>query len=230
MLRDLQLGTRFPRTHPTVPGPFVLRPQESEQVPSGRGLTILIANGGGCDFPMLARSYSLNASAADGWRRHTLEMTQASVVAAAALTSAPDEIQVFSCLSADEHARILALPGCPPSVRISYPSLEYYDVLRRADIVVARAGAGAIADASVSPGELILWPLPDHDEQERSASEAASTRPNTQICRSPADIADCVRIAVSRSRAHDRAAGRIGAESGVERAAAAILTRMRTNA
>lgn len=193
----------FAGTGVVVPGPFVLAPESptcEPGLPNG-GVTVLIANGGGCEFPANTRSYAADEAARDLWTATTRRMTRAAVAAALRYTGPDDRIFLFSCLPDAETRTIVREAGGEDRVVLSQPSSAYYDVLARAGVIVSRIGAGFLADASTSHAHVVAWPLPGHVEHEQLARQARNGGAGMHVCDSPGALDAQVGASLARARA-----------------------------
>lgn len=133
---------------------------------------VLISIGGGMSFPRNTASYSDDAVSPEVWRAQSLDMSQAAARAALAALGPDDRVFVFGALEADTFA---ASCGNDKRLQVHPPCALYYLVLQRADLMVLRAGAGALADLEGHAGPSVIWPLLGHPEQRQNARFAADT-------------------------------------------------------
>lgn len=192
----------LPGTFP-VSGPFGLVQSPSPETPQRDGRkVVLIANGGGVDFPSTLRSYSSLRPTPAEWRDQTEAMTTDILLAVATCLGAGDRIHAFSCLSDEENDRMSSrVRGVSDAaIEVSPPSLKYYQILREADVFITRAGSGALADAWGTGASVVVWALKYHDEQWVNAGDLHRRRPNTFVLHSSAEIASTVEAALSGAR------------------------------
>ncbi|MGB7158942.1 MAG: glycosyltransferase [Tepidisphaeraceae bacterium] len=182
------------------PGPFRPGPSREDATRRDtRGLSLVIANGGGIDFPTAARSYASVDVDPELWLTETAEMTQASIAAALAVASDDDTIAVFSCLGPEPNREISRLTD-DRRVMIEQPGSTYLEAVEHADVVISRAGSGFVADAEASRAHVVLWALTHHDEQQANAEGLVRRRAGTARCRSARDLRLAVAEAVMRAR------------------------------
>lgn len=201
-LAPLPEGTRYmaefqalrPRLTPAGPFCFARRAPAGER-PEGR--TILIANGGGVNFPRQTTSYSSDQTSPATWLEETRRMTADAARAVVEHLREGDRVHVFSCLDEDFNSRLGAELGACGALEIRQPCDSYYDVLGRADLVISRSGNGFISDAQMTDGVVLLWGLTGHDEQRQNALELERRRPSTMFCEKTDDLREAVRGALS---------------------------------
>lgn len=190
-----ELAPLLPRLLP--PGPFVF---SGDGGPAGRGLEILVANGGGVDFPRSTASYAGDPVDPATWLAETREMTRAAALAALAACAPGDRVTVFSCLGEEWNRTLREEAGSGAPLEVRAPAMDYYRQLGRARVVVSRAGAGFLADAGAVGAEVVLWGLTGHDEQRANAEELCRRRPGTRLARGRDDLAEAVAGAVASAR------------------------------
>jgi hypothetical protein len=183
------------------PGPFLIHSSNSRDgLADGHGLVILIANGGGIDFPKAADSYASQEIDTTRWLDETRLMTRASVEGALAAIRPEDRIFVFSCLGDAWNNELEREFAATSAVQVCSPSIDYYSTLERADVVISRAGAGFIADVENSDANVLLWWLGEHEEQKANAIGLCQKRARTRMCSSPAELKTSVAEAVRQAR------------------------------
>lgn len=165
-------------------GPFMPRLRWQRRRSSsarGTGVSVVIANGGGVDFPTRADSYSSHEVEPAEWLLETIAMTSASVKAALSSSEREDRIQVFSCLDSEINAGLAGLEGeCP--VTVESPNVNYYEAIADAHVVVSRTGAGFLVDASAVSARIVGWALANHDEQLANLRFLTANRPRSWAC------------------------------------------------
>jgi hypothetical protein len=148
---------------------------------------IVISNGGGVSFPRHTGSYSNDSVDPAMWLRETEQMTRRAAQVAAALASR-GSVHVFSCLDAGWNRALADELAAYGNATVQAPSLEFYDRLRCADVLVSRSGAGIVSEAMHSQAYVVLWPLSAHPEQLANAMEFQRRRPGVFVARSLDDV------------------------------------------
>jgi Glycosyltransferase family 28 C-terminal domain len=175
------------------PGPF--RWQDYTGAPKltmNGSRTVLIANGGGIQYPQFVKSYSSSDLSPAHWHRQTLAMTRAALEALRMRLGPADEVHIFSHFVDDDRDIILNICASDERLHLHPPSLFYYEILARADAAILRAGAGAIADIQYCEFPVVLWPLQDHEEQTLNAQLLAAKCRNIRVAFDPWDISRMV--------------------------------------
>ena len=185
------------RSRVTPYGPFCVNKSRSSPKNNAHR-TVLIANGGGVNFPKATTSYSTDETSPALWLEETREMTVTALRAALENLRDGDRVYVFSCLGAEFNSW-LAREFTEGRLEVHAPSSRYYDVLAEADLVVSRGGTGFIADAQTTDSSVVLWGLTGHDEQRQNALELVKSRPATQFCNGPEDLYKAVKLALQRA-------------------------------
>lgn len=174
-------------------GPFPAHRALLEQTRRPGGRVVLIANGGGTEFPNDTSSYSSQANQASIWLEQTLEFTRAALEAAVDTEGADATICVFSSLppQLNEGLRMSFLRD--DRVTISEPSPNYYEVLAHADVVVSRSGLGFVNDLNMTGAGAVLWSLAGHEEQAENARRVVRERGNAVYVEKPHQISQAIR-------------------------------------
>lgn len=202
-----QRGQEASGLPPILTGPFT--PKGQEPLLPGRnavqdGLVLLLANGGGCDFPRTTRSYSQDQVVPTHWRDTTALMTHHSIAAALRFSGQDDRIFVYSCLDEETNDKLRSAFETQRLVTISRPTLDFYRVLPRADVLVSRAGAGLAADSANTQAQVVVWPLPGHDEQQMVAAQLTKSNPHTLVAPSVRALHECMEAAILAARTRPR--------------------------
>ncbi len=149
---------------------------------------ILIANGGGVNFPESTTSYSTTTTSSDIWLTETYDYTLTSIQSAYKYCNDDDKIYVFSCLSDADNYRLRDAIGIKDNVHIQSTGPLFYRYLSYADIVISRSGAGFLADISYISADKLLWGLSGHDEQIANAKMFTDTNKDASYCESVKDL------------------------------------------
>lgn len=214
LLPELQrLAGRF-----TANGPFLLA-EPSGGGAAGSGLVVLLANGGGVDFPASTASYAGTPVDPRQWLEETREATRASVRSALEATGPEDRVILFSCLGEAWNRELAHESGHAEQLTVHAPSTAYYQVLSRADVVVSRAGAGFLADTATTRAEVVLWTLAGHDEQALNARRLSAHRPRTRVADGASEVESAVASAIAAARREP-----VAAASAPDAAAARVAT------
>lgn len=177
----------------TSPGPFVyIPPPITSKEPENAPMRVVIANGGGVTFPRSTASYSSVEASPAKWLEQTVTMTRASIEQVLARAPAAVCVDVFSCLSGADNARLASTFARDTRVTIRPVSLQFYGYLRAADLVISRAGAGFISDVATTAAAAIVWPLQGHDEQLINARTFSARRPRTRVVVNEREFADAI--------------------------------------
>lgn len=165
------------------PGPFApdrSRPPGGDE--RGMGIRVLIANGGGIDFPERSDSYSSSSVDPRRWVTQTEEMTLAAIDGALGSSRREDRVVVASALGAEWNESVARRLRSEATFEVFPPSPRYYEELHEADIVVSRAGAGFLADVEQIGAAVVVWSLEGHDEQRGNAGNLSGRRPHVFVC------------------------------------------------
>ncbi|MET0106411.1 MAG: glycosyltransferase [Sedimenticola sp.] len=164
-------------------GPFVF-PLPAEVAGDAHRPLILIANGGGIQFPATTDSYSSTGISPDLWIQESYEYTRAAIQAALEMLKGDGEIHVYSCLG-KEHNQLLQALGDRDVLHVNNVSPEFYRYLPQADLVVSRSGIGFLADIEQLDCYRIIWALCGHDEQALNAQAFVQQHDKAYFCNEP---------------------------------------------
>lgn len=199
----------------TPHGPFCFAPPENLETERG-GRIVLIANGGGVNFPRQTTSYSSEGTSPLAWLDETRRMTDAATRAVLENLTDGDRVYVFSCLGDEFNDSLRAQFSARQALEIRPPSAMYYDILGQADLIISRSGTGFIADAQMTVGTALLWGLSGHDEQRQNALELAKSRPATRYCENADELRRAVKWALAQRQPETRPKA-AGHDDNVER-------------
>ena len=155
---------------------------------------IVIANGGGIEFPSNTASYSSEKTDASKWVEETYDFTHKAIESALNCFDKNAQLRVFSCLG-EESNKSLQQISSTDRLQVSSVSLEYYRYLSESKLVISRAGVGFLSDVKNISGGKVVWSLSGHDEQFLIASEFANSTDNAYFCTSVSDLDSCIKLA-----------------------------------
>ncbi|GGX57620.1 hypothetical protein [Saccharospirillum salsuginis] len=163
--------------------------------------TVVVANGGGIEFPENTASYSSKVADPYNWVSETYTYTRDSIKHALECFNGNSTVKVFSCLGSDLNNTLQQLAE-PERLEVKPVSLEYYRYLHTASLVISRAGVGFISDVKNIRGGKVVWALSGHDEQSLIASNFEESCADAYFSKSTSDLKRCIESA-SRPRAID---------------------------
>lgn len=155
---------------------------------------VVIANGGGVEFPSNTASYSSEEIDSAHWISETYDYTHKAIESALNCFDKRSHVKVFSCLGEELNNSLQKIAGIKRLV-VNSISLEYYRYLSEAKLVVSRAGVGFLSDVKNIAGGKVVWSLSGHDEQFLIASEFSESTDNAYFCSSIEDLDLCIKSA-----------------------------------
>lgn len=169
-------------------GPFTLPPVFNQSLDR----EILIANGGGIQFPSSTASYSSSGASPSVWLAETFNYTKSAIIACLDVLGKAGHIHVFSCLPESDNNKLQKL-GDENNLTVEFVSPRYYKYLHSADLVISRSGVGFLADVNNVKGAKIVWALSGHDEQRDNAVNFVKTHNHSYYCRDPSELHQLVK-------------------------------------
>lgn len=124
----------------------------------------VIANGGGCDFPIDLKSYSINNIKPIKWIKQTYDFTYTSIKTIKKYKKNDEKIFIFSALPKKLNNKLKKQFKCKNIIFYDV-SVGYHEILPKAKLFISRAGVSTVADAKYYNRYSILWTLFKHNEQ-----------------------------------------------------------------